>query len=86
MPENQNTPKKQTLYEMRKESGLSTTEIAHTVGASYPALLNWEKGKSIPSAVSMKRLLDLYGKRHEDLDWTIFEEDVKDETVNDEPK
>lgn len=77
---------KQTLYQMRKESGLSTTEIAHAVGSSYPALLNWEKGKSIPSAVSMRRLLDLYGKKHEDLDWSIFEENVKQELDDDEPK
>lgn len=69
-----NNTKKQTLYEMRKESGLSTTEIAHTVGASYPTVLKWEKGKSIPSAVSLKKLLDLYGKTNDDLDWSIFEE------------
>lgn len=72
-PSKRNT-KKQTLYEMRKESGLGTTEIAHTVGASYPAVLNWEKGKSIPSAVSLKKLLELYGKTNDDLDWSIFEE------------
>ena len=68
---------KLTLYQMRKESGLGTTEIAHTVGRSYPTILNWENGKSIPDAVSLKKLLELYGRTNEELDWDTFEKIVK---------
>lgn len=67
------TIKKQSLYEMRKNSGLGTTEIAHHVGISYPTLLNWEKGRSIPDAISLKKLLELYEKSNDELDWDTLE-------------
>lgn len=66
-----------TLYEMRKESGLGTTEIAHTIGVSYPTLLNWENGKTIPDAIALKKLLELYGKTNEELDWTSLKNSGK---------
>lgn len=68
---------KQSLYEMRKESGLGTTEIAHRVGVSYPTILNWEKGHSVPDAISLKKLLDLYEKTNDDLDWDTLEKQHK---------
>ena len=66
--------KKLTLYEMRKESGLGTTEIAHTIGVSYPTLLNWEKGRSIPDAISLRKLLELYNRTDDELDWNALEQ------------
>lgn len=66
--------KKLTLYEMRKESGLGTTEIAHTIGVSYPTLLNWEKGRSVPDAISLRKLLALYNRTDEELDWEALEQ------------
>lgn len=62
-----------TLYAMRKESQLGTTEIAHHIGVSYPTLLNWEKGISVPDALALRKLLQLYNKKNEDLDWTSLE-------------
>ena len=70
---NKQAVKKQTLSEMRKTSGLKTTQIAYIVGVSYPSIRNWETGKSIPNAIYLKRLLDLYHKTHDDLDWSVFE-------------
>lgn len=66
--------KKLTLHEMRKESGLGTTEIAHTIGISYPTLLNWEKGRSTPDAISLKKLLELYNRTNDELDWDALEQ------------
>lgn len=69
--------KKQSLYEMRIESKLGTTEIAHRVGVSYPTLLNWEKGTSVPDALSLRKLLQVYNKSNEDLDWERMENQQK---------
>lgn len=69
--------KKLSLYEMRKQSGLTTTEIAHRIGKSYPTLLNWENGKSIPDAVSLRELLKIYKHTYDELNWDIFEQNVK---------
>ncbi len=72
-----NEIRKMSLYDMRKESGLGTTEIAHHVGVSYPTLLNWEKGNSIPDALSLRKLLKLYNKTNDDLDWKELEKQQK---------
>lgn len=70
-----------TLYEMRKESGVSGARATEYADISYRALRNWETGKSVPNILSVIRLLEIYGYTFEQLDTRPFQfaSDARDE-------
>lgn len=42
--------------------GLTQEQLAHKVGVSFKTVNRWERGKSKPSPLAMKRLLSLEKK------------------------
>lgn len=49
------------LISLRKESGLTQTELAEKLTVSRQTVSNWELGEAIPSADNLGRLSELYG-------------------------
>lgn len=66
--------KKLTLKEMRELSNLSITEAASMATVSYPSLINWENGKSVPNVLSIQKMLSVYGQDFDTLDMQPFKE------------
>lgn len=66
--------KKLTLKEMRELSNLSITEAASMAAVSYPSLINWENGKSVPNVLSIQKMLSVYGQEFDVLDMQPFKE------------
>lgn len=66
--------KKLTLKEMRELSNLSITEAASLAKVSYPSLINWENGKSVPNILSIQNMLSVYKQDFDALDTQPFKE------------
>jgi transcriptional regulator with XRE-family HTH domain len=49
------------LRDLRKQKGLSQTELAEAVGVHYTHIGRYERGKSRPAADTLKRLADALG-------------------------
>lgn len=49
------------LISLRKESGLTQTELAEKLTVSRQTVSNWELGEAIPTADNLGRLGELYG-------------------------
>lgn len=50
-----------TLKEIRKEKKLSIEAVGRQIGVSHVTVINWESGKSEPSASSVMALAGVYG-------------------------
>lgn len=66
-------PETLTLYEMRKQSGVSGARATEYANISYRALLNWESGKNVPNLIGIIRLLEIYGYSFDQLDVSPFQ-------------
>lgn len=51
----------QRLRELRKQHGLSQTELGERVGIHYTHIGRYERGRSRPAADTLKRLADVLG-------------------------
>jgi len=49
------------LRDLRKQKGLSQTELAEAVGVHYTHIGRYERGRSRPAADTLKRLADALG-------------------------
>ena len=50
------------LIELRKEKGLTQTEVGKVVGKSLTAVASWEQGLSLPDLSTLYKLSKFYGK------------------------
>ena len=53
---------RRNLIELRKEKGLSQTDVAQLVGKSKNAVGSWEQGLSLPDIETLYRLAVYYQK------------------------
>ncbi len=56
-----------TLRAARINVGLSQTEAAKKIGVTKDIISNWERAKSFPNAMQIKKIQDLYGVRYDDV-------------------
>ena len=49
------------LYKLRKEKGLTQSDLADKLGVSRQSVSNWEVGSVVPSTKRLKDLSHLYG-------------------------
>lgn len=49
------------LYALRKNTGLSQTELAHQLGVTNKAVSKWENGKAKPGTETLRKLAALFG-------------------------
>ena len=63
---------RRNLIELRKEKGLSQTDVAQLVGKSKNAVGSWEQGLSLPDIETLYRLAKYYEKT---LDFMYGEEE-----------
>lgn len=50
------------LIELRKEKGLTQTEVGEAVGKSLTAVASWEQGLSLPDLSTLYKLSKFYDK------------------------
>lgn len=50
------------LIELRKEKGLTQTEVGDAVGKSLTAVASWEQGLSLPDLSTLYKLSKFYDK------------------------
>ena len=62
------------LVKLRKEKGMSQSELAEELGVSRQAVSRWEGGASFPSTENLKCISALYGVSLDDLLSTSLEE------------
>ncbi len=55
------------LVKLRKEKGMSQSELAEELGVSRQAVSRWEGGTSLPSIENLKCISTLYGVSLDDL-------------------
>ena len=58
---------KMTLKAARVSAGLSQTEAARKIGVTKDTLGNWERGKTYPDALNIRRIEDVYGVRYDSI-------------------
>lgn len=58
---------KMTLKAARVSAGLSQTEAARKIGVTKDTLGNWERGKTYPNALNIRRIEDVYGVRYDSI-------------------
>lgn len=58
---------KLTLKSARVNAGLTQAEAGAAIGVSGVTLSNWERGKSFPDAVQIKKIEKLYGVTYNDI-------------------
>jgi len=56
-----------TLKAARVSAGLSQTEAARKIGVTKDTLGNWERGKTYPNALNIRRIEDVYGVRYDSI-------------------
>ena len=56
-----------TLKAARVSAGLSQTEAARKIGVTKDTLGNWERGKTYPNALNIRRIEDVYGVRYDNI-------------------
>lgn len=49
------------IRKYRKERGLTQVELAKAIGASQPAIANWEAGRRLPRGVYLRVLNEFFG-------------------------
>ena len=68
-----------TLKAARTNAGLTQQEAADKIGVTVDTLGNWERGKSFPNALQIRRMEEVYGTPYDRL---IFLPLDYDKTVN----
>lgn len=58
---------KMTLKAARVNAGLSQREAADRIGVTDDTLSNWERGKSYPNAINIKRIEDVYAVKYDNI-------------------
>ncbi len=58
-----------TLEELRKKNKLTQNQVGEHLGVSRQAVQQFEKGESSPKLSTIKRILDLYKVKFEQIDW-----------------
>jgi transcriptional regulator with XRE-family HTH domain len=58
---------KLTLKSARQIKGLTQEEAAKSIGISVETLQNYEKGKSFPTILTLKKIEDVYQVSYNDL-------------------
>lgn len=49
------------IRELREAAGFSQMDLARQMGVSGPSVIQWEKGRTLPTADKLPRLADLLG-------------------------
>ena len=49
------------IRKYRKERGLTQVELAKAIGASQPAVANWEAGRRLPRGLYLRVLNEFFG-------------------------
>lgn len=62
-----------TLKAARVSAGLSQTEAARKIGVTKDTLGNWERGKTYPNALNIRRIEDVYGVRYDSIIFLLKE-------------
>jgi transcriptional regulator with XRE-family HTH domain len=52
---------KEILIQLRKENGLTQSQLADMLGVSYQAVSKWERGENLPDAYTLLDLAKIYG-------------------------
>ena len=47
------------IKQIRKNKGLNQTDFAKRIGATLPAVSNWETGKNLPNNERLKAIADI---------------------------
>lgn len=55
------------LLELRKNAGMSQEYLARALGVSRQTIVNWESGKSVPTADKAVKLAELFNTTVEKL-------------------
>ncbi len=58
-----------SLKEARKKAKLTQRQVAEGLNVTRCTVDNWERGRSYPGAISLKKLLALYNIKFEDVDF-----------------
>lgn len=56
-----------TLKAARTNAGYTQREAAELIGVTVDTVGNWERGKSFPDALQIKRIEDAYHTQYDDL-------------------
>lgn len=56
-----------TLKAARTNASLTQKEAAERIGVTVDTIGNWERGKSFPDALNIKRIEEVYSVRYDDL-------------------
>ena len=60
---------KKTIKELRAKKGLSGVKLAEMIGVSHATVVNWEKGKKIPSVLNALDLAKALDTTVEQIKW-----------------
>lgn len=63
------TSEKISLAAARVNIRRTQKDVAEEIGVSENTIRNWETGKSYPSTLHIDKLLELYHKKYENIDW-----------------
>lgn len=58
---------KMTLKAARINTGLSQAEASKKIGVSKDTLGNWERGKTYPNALHIRKIEDAYGVQYDSI-------------------
>ena len=58
---------KLTLKAARINAGLSQSEAARKIGITKDTLSNWERGKSFPDVIKLRRIECAYSVKYDDI-------------------
>jgi len=71
---------KLTLKAARVNKGLTQQDVAVKLKTDHTVISRWENGTNNPSPLSLKKLLDLYGIKFEELDFSGMKPGKEDKT------
>lgn len=60
---------KLTLKQAREKRKLTQREVSEITGTSITALSKWENNRTYPIATELKKLLDIYQVKFEDIEF-----------------
>lgn len=56
-----------TLKAARVNAGLSQAEASEKIGVTKDTLGNWERGKTYPNALNIRKIEEVYGVRYDSI-------------------
>ena len=66
-----------SLKDARKKMRLTQEQVAKELSITRLTVANWEDGRSYPDAIKLKKLLELYGVKFENVDFCEHDEKRK---------